>query len=176
MLSEEEIIKILKQITNLKHTCIIYLIYSSGLRLTEVVHLKISDIDSDRMLINIREGKGRKDRITILAKETLELLRKYFKNFKPKFWLFERYKEKQMNPRNIQKVFKNSLKRSGCLKDCSVHSLRHSFATHLLKKGEDTRTIQRLLGHKNIKTTEIYTHVTSKAIKGIRSPLDDLEI
>jgi site-specific recombinase XerD len=176
VLSKTEVTKLLNCTTNLKHKAILSTIYSGGLRLSEVVNLKIVDIDSERMLINIRGGKGKKDRITILGKETLKLLRTYLKKFKPKFWLFEGHDKQQMNPRNIQKIFKKYLKISGSMKECSVHSLRHSFATHLLEAGEDIRKIQKLLGHKNIQTTEIYTHITSKAIKGIKSPLNDLEI
>ncbi len=127
------------------------------------------------MLINIRGGKGKKDRITILAEETLKLLREYFKEFKPKFWLFEGKNKENLNPRTIQKIFKIALTKSECKKVCSIHCLRHSFATHLLENGEDIRKIQKLLGHKGIQTTEIYTHVTSKAIKGLKSPLDDLK-
>ena len=176
VLSKKEVLKIINCTDNLKHKTILSVTYSGGLRLSEVVNLKISDIDSERMLINIRGGKGKKDRITILADETLDLLRNYFRAYKPKFWLFEGENESNYSTKSVQKIFKNSLRKSGINRSASVHTLRHSFATHLLEQGEDLRKIQNLLGHKSIQTTEIYTHVTSKAIQGIRNPLDDLEI
>lgn len=174
VLSEEEVTKILKQINNLKHKCIIYLIYSAGLRLTEVVHLKITDIHSDRKQIFIRSAKGNKDRYGILSDTILELLREYYKVYKPVDWLFEGLPEQQYSKRKIQRILKTAVEKAGVKKKATIHTLRHSFATHLLEHGTDLRYIQELLGHKSSKTTEIYTHVTHVAKNRIISPLDNL--
>ncbi len=176
VLSEEEVTKILKQIKNLKHKCIIYLIYSAGLRLTEVVHLKISDIQSDRKQIFIRSAKGNKDRYVILSETILKMLRPYYQQYKPSDWLFESRPGMQFSKRAIQKIFKKAVIKSGIIKTATIHTLRHSFATHLLEHGTDIRYVQHLLGHKNLKTTERYTHVSKKAINRIKSPLDELEL
>jgi len=176
VLSEKEITKILKQITNLKHKCIIYIIYSAGLRLTEVVHLKISDIQSDRKQIFVRSAKGNKDRYVILSDTILELLREYYKIYKPKEWLFEGRPEQQYSKRKIQRILKAAVEKAGIKKKATIHTLRHSFATHLLEHGTDLRYIQELLGHKSSKTTEIYTHVTNVAKHKIVSPLDNLDL
>ncbi|MCD4819399.1 MAG: site-specific integrase [Candidatus Cloacimonetes bacterium] len=174
VLSKNEVKKILDCTNNLKHKAILSTIYSAGLRLSEVVNLKICDIDSDRKIIFVRGGKGKKDRVTILSKELLKLLRRYFREYRPKVWLFEGLKEDQYGRRSVQNIFKKSLQKSKINKIVSVHSLRHSFATHLLEGGEDLRYIQKILGHKSSKTTEIYTHVTSVGMNRIRSPLDDM--
>ncbi len=176
VLSEEEVTKILKQVKNLKYKCIIYLIYSAGLRLTEVVHLRISDIHSDRKQIFIRSAKGNKDRYGILSDTVLDLLRTYYKVYKPKKWLFESKYGEQFSRRVIQKLFKAAVNKSGVKKHASIHTLRHSFATHLLEHGTDLRYIQELLGHKSSRTTEIYTHVTHTARNKIKSPLDNLKL
>ena len=176
VLSEEEVTKILKQIKNLKHKCIIYLIYSAGLRLTEAVHLRISDIQSDRKQIFISSAKGNKDRYVILADTILELLREYYKIYKPRKWLFESRPEIQYSKRKIQRVLKSAVEKAGIKKLATIHTLRHSFATHLLEHGTDLRYIQELLGHKSSKTTEIYTHVTHTAKNKIVSPLDNLDL
>jgi len=176
VLSEEEVISILRQIINLKHKCIIYLIYSGGLRLSEVVHLKISDIDSHRKVITINGAKGKKDRISLLSDAVLALLREYYKQYKPKEWLFEGQKGGKYSPKSVQKIFQAACIKSGIKKHATIHTLRHSFATHLLEHGTDLRYIQELLGHKNSKTTEIYTHITKKGWDKIESPIDYLEI
>jgi len=176
VLSEEEVVKILQQIVNLKHKCIIYLIYSSGLRLSEVIHLKISDIDSDRKVITIKGAKGKKDRISLLSNAVLALLREYYKQYKPKEWLFEGQKGGKYSPKSVQKIFQAACFKSGIKKHATIHTLRHSFATHLLEHGTDLRYIQELLGHKNSKTTEIYTHITKKGWDKIKSPIDNLEL
>ncbi|OPX26871.1 MAG: hypothetical protein B1H05_01550 [Candidatus Cloacimonas sp. 4484_140] len=176
VLSEEEVTRILKQIKNLKHKCIIYLIYSAGLRLTEVVHLKISDIQSDRKQIFIRSAKGNKDRYVILSDKILKLLKKYYKEYKPTIWLFENQPGNQYSRRSIQKIFKKAVTNAGVKKHATIHTLRHSFATHLLEHGTDLRYIQELLGHKSSRTTEIYTHITHTAKNKIVSPLDILDI
>ena len=175
VLSEEEIAWIFKQVSNLKHKCILYLIYSGGLRLSELINLKISDIDSKRNLIFIKSGKGKKDRTTLLSQTTLELLRKYYQEYKPKTYLFEGQKG-QYSSRSVQNIFKKALKASGIKKKATVHTLRHSFATHLLEHGTDLRYIQELLGHASLKTTEIYTHVTKKGYDKIVSPLEYLDL
>ncbi|MDD3052131.1 MAG: tyrosine-type recombinase/integrase [Candidatus Cloacimonetes bacterium] len=166
VLSKEEVKLIISSTNNLKHKAILSTIYSAGLRLSEVVNLKIADFDSERMLISIKGGKSKKDRNTILSKELLLLLREYFREYKPKIWLFENPFYHAVSPRFIQQIFHRSLQKTNINKNASVHTLRHSFATHLLENGEDVRKIQLLLGHNNIKTTEIYTHVTSRAIQG----------
>lgn len=176
VLTKKELLSFFKELNNIKSLVIFKTIYSSGLRLSELINLKISDIDSEMMLINIRGGKGMKDRVSILSDDLLILLRKYFKEHKPKTWLFEPADNKQFTPRAIQKMFHQAFKRTGISKHATVHTLRHTFATHMLENGQDVRKIQRLLGHKNIKTTEIYTHITSEAIRNIKSPLDNLEI
>jgi len=174
--SEEEIIQLLDQVTNLKHRCVLFLIYSGGLRISEAVNIKISDIDSTRNLILIRAGKGKKDRTTLLSQTLLEMLRHYYKLYKPKDYLFEGESGGQYSVKAIQNVFNKALKSSGIKKDATVHTLRHSFATHLLERGTDLRYIQDLLGHESSKTTEIYTHITKKGMNKIISPLDNLNL
>ena len=175
VLSKEEISRIFSSIDNVKHKAILMLIYSAGLRISEVVKLKIEDIDTQRKLIHIRSAKGRKDRYTLLAERALNILRKYFVEYKPKNWLFIGMKpEKHISTRTIQAVFEQACKVAKIKKEVSVHSLRHSFATHLLESGVDLRYIQELLGHKSSKTTEVYTHVSNKELIKIKSPLDNL--
>ena len=137
------------------------------------MRLKINDIDSQRMLIHVRQGKGRKDRYTLLSELTLNILREYVRMEKPKGWLFPGGKEGRfLTERAVQKVFYNACQEAKISKNVTVHSLRHSFATHLLEGGTDLRYIQELLGHNSSKTTEIYTHVTQASISRIKSPLD----
>ncbi len=176
VLSRNEVKRILNSTTNLKHKMILSTIYSAGLRLSEVVNLKISDIDSERKLIYVRGGKGKKDRTTILSEDLLISLRKYFIKYRPKIWLFEGVDGGQYSRRSVQEIFYKALKKTNIDKKVSVHSLRHSFATHLLEQGEDLRYIQKLLGHSSSKTTEIYTHITKKGMSKIVSPLDTLDI
>ena len=176
VLNKSEVSLFFSKVKNKKYLAIFSTIYSAGLRISEVINLKIQDIDSERMLIYIRGGKGMKDRLTILSKDLLDLLREYYKKYQPKTWLFEIENNRQYNTRTIQKIFHQAFRQTGIKKKATVHTLRHSFATHLLENGEDIRYIQKLLGHKNLKTTEIYTHVTSKAIRGIKSPFDGLNI
>ncbi|MFA7572906.1 MAG: site-specific tyrosine recombinase/integron integrase [Lutispora sp.] len=173
VLSQQEIIKVLNAVENIKHRAILFLIYSAGLRVGEVVRLKVSDIDGDRMLIHIVQGKGRKDRYSVLSEVALEELRTYVRKYKPDYWLFPGVEAGRfLTERSVQKVFENARIKAAIKKKVSVHSLRHSFATHLLEGGVDLRYIQELLGHQSSKTTEIYTHVTEKSIKNIASPLD----
>ncbi len=151
-------------------------IYSGGLRISELINLKVKDIDSNRMQIRIQQSKGKKDRYTLLSKKTLITLRQYFKEYHPKVWLFEGETGGQYADSSIYKIFKTALKQAKINKKVSIHSLRHSFATHLLESGTDLRYIQSLLGHSSSKTTEIYTHITTKGFDQIKNPLDKLEI
>lgn len=176
ILSKEEVREIINCTNNLKHKTILSTIYSAGLRLSETINLKIADIDSERKLIYVRGGKGKKDRTTILSGELLKLLREYFKKYQPKVWLFESIPQEQNSKKSIQTLFYRTLEKTTIDKKVSVHSLRHSFATHLLEQGEDLRFIQKLLGHKSSKTTEIYTHITKTGMGKITSPLDNLDI
>jgi len=157
ILSQKEVELILKSVQNIKHRVILFLTYSAGLRVSEVVNLKIQDIDNQRMLIHVKQAKGRKDRYTLLSSIALDLLRQYAKQYRLKNWLFPSDIEgNHLSERSVQKIFETACKRTGIKKDVSVHSLRHSFATHLLEAGTDLRYIQELLGHSNSKTTEIY--------------------
>ncbi len=172
VLGEEDVRRILSVVDNLKHKCILMTIYSGGLRLSEVVGLRISDIDSVRMMIFIKGAKGNKDRYTILSKELLKWLREYYKREKPATWLFEGVTGGQYSMRSVQNIMKEAVKKAGIKKHATVHTLRHSFATHMLENGTDLRYIQNLLGHNSSKTTEIYTHITTKGIEQLKSPFD----
>ncbi len=173
VLSREEVNLIFNVTKNLKHRTALMLIYSAGLRLNEAVTLKISDIDRDRKLICLRMGKGRKDRTTLLSDKFAEILEEYLNIYRPVKWLLEGQKPgSHLSARSIQNVFTASMKKAGIHKAATVHSLRHSFATHLLEQGVDIRFIQELLGHKSPNTTMIYTHVSTKNLQKIRSPLD----
>lgn len=175
VLSQNEVRHILDNVKNLKHKAILFLIYSSGLRVGEVVRLRLKDIDSDRMLIHVVQGKGRKDRYTVLSEVALKVLREYVREYKPAEWLFQGEQAgRHITERTVQRAFENAKENAGIQKKVSVHSLRHSFATHLLEGGIDLRYIQELLGHQSSKTTEIYTHVTKKSIRSIASPLDKI--
>lgn len=175
VLSSEEIVKILAATENLKHKAILMTIYSGGLRIGELVNLKIKDIDSKRMQIRVEQAKGKKDRYTLLSKKALDTLREYFAVYKPRIWLFEGDNGGQYSMRSIQNILRKAVRKVGITKRVTVHTLRHSFATHLLESGTDIRYIQSLLGHGSSKTTEIYTHITTKGFDKIKNPLDDLE-
>ncbi|NOR74674.1 MAG: tyrosine-type recombinase/integrase [Draconibacterium sp.] len=172
VLSKEEISRLIKTIYNIKHKCIISIIYSAGLRRSEVLNIKPEDIDSIRMLIKITGGKGNKDRYSLLSVKLLEDLRIYHKEYKPKKWLFEGQAGGKYSAESVAQILKKALLKSGIRKKVTPHTLRHSFATHLLEQGIDLRYIQELLGHSNSKTTEIYTHVSNKHLGQIKSPLD----
>lgn len=179
--STEEIQAILANTENLKHKAILMTIYSAGLRISELIQLKISDIDSKRMQIRVENSKGNKDRYTLLSTKTLQILREYFSEYKPFNYVFEGHdstkdQPKQYSIRSIQQILKSALEKSKIKKHVTVHTLRHSFATHLLENGTDLRYIQTLLGHSSSKTTEIYTHMTTKGFDQIKSPLDKLDI
>ena len=176
VLSEQEVALILKQIKNLKHKSAIYLIYSAGLRRSEVLNLKPADIDSKRNCIIIRNAKGKKDRITLLSQKALTLLRDYYKQYRPRLWLFEGAEGGQYSASSLRKIFQRALLQSGVKKEVSLHSLRHCFATHLLEHGTDLRYIQALLGHSSSKTTEIYTYITSRGFENLKSPLDEMDV
>lgn len=175
VLSKEEIKLILNAHSNIKHKIMLSLIYSCGLRRSELLHLKFADIDSKRGIVIIRQGKGKKDRIVPLSLKILGLLRDYYIAFKPKIWLFEGQNQGEMySEYSLQSVLKQALQKVGTTKPVTLHWLRHSYATHLLENGTDLRYIQELLGHSSSKTTEIYTHVSTKSIQQIKSPFDDL--
>jgi len=174
ILSKAEIKLIFENTTNLKHKCILEIIYSAGLRRGEVLSLKPVDIDSKRMRIKVRGGKGKKDRYTLLSKAVLNDLRSYFKAYKPKVWLFEGLNNGQYSATSVAKVLKKYATKAGIKKRVHVHMLRHSFATHLLEQGTNLRIIQELLGHEDIKTTEIYTHISSLEIDKVINPIDEI--
>lgn len=175
VISEEKIIKYLFAVENIKHRTILLIAYSAGLRVSEVVRLKIADIDSDRMQIFIRSGKGKKDRVVPLSKLILVLLRAYYKEFLPNNWLFEG-QEKGMpySIRSAQLIFRAAFEKLKLPRNIGFHSLRHSYATHLLENGTDIKYIQSLLGHNDIKTTLRYLHVSNKDLGKIESPLDKI--
>ncbi len=176
VLSQQEIQAIFSATRNLKHRAILMTIYSAGLRVSEVVRLKVSDIDSQRMVIRVEQGKGAKDRYTLLGKRTLEVLRDYWRAYRPEDWLFPGQPAKgSLSVSSVQKVFEKVLHEAGINKPATVHTLRHSFATHLLEAGTDLYHIQRLLGHTTPKTTTIYFHLSRKDLGGVSSPIDHLE-
>lgn len=156
----------LSQIKNLKHRAILTLTYSVGLRVSEIVSIKIKDIDSKRMLIHIKNAKGRKDRIVPLSQNVLELLRDYFREYKPKDFLFNGQKSLQYSVGSCQKIYKKYID-----KNSSIHTLRHSSFTNLLESGTDLRIIQKIAGHSSSKTTEIYTHVSNKLLNKVKLPI-----
>ncbi len=157
---------------NLKHKAILMITYSSGLRLAETANLKVSDIDSGRMMVRVH-GKGGKDRYSILSRVAVEVLRQYWRAYRPSDWLFTgHHPDRHIAERTIQKIFELAKGRAGITKPATVHTLRHSFATHLLEAGTDLHHIQLLLGHSSPKTTTVYLHVSNRALSRITSPLD----
>jgi integrase/recombinase XerD len=174
ILSKEEIASMVDNTDNLKHKCLIVIIYSCGLRRSEVIEMKLNDIDSKRMLIKIRSAKGKKDRYVQLAKGALIMLRQYYKEYKPKVWLFEGQKGGQYSAESIISIIKQAGRRAGIKKNVYPHILRHSFATHHLEQGTDLRYIQEWLGHSSSKTTERYTHVSQADFSRFRNPFDDI--
>jgi integrase/recombinase XerD len=175
VLSKEEIKKILEAHSNFKHKVMLSLIYACGLRRSELLNLMPKHIDGNRGLIIIKQAKGRKDRIAPISGKMITMLREYYKAYKPGIWLFEGQKEgEQYTAESLQSVLKQALKKVNITKPVSLHWLRHSYATHLLESGTDLRYIQELLGHKSSRTTEIYTHVSTKSIQNIKSPFEDL--
>lgn len=174
VLGKAEVGAILKATANLKHKTIISVIYSCGLRRSEAIGLKISDIDSTRMMIKIRGAKGKKDRYVQLSDGLLKLLRQYYTEFKPKEWLFEGQKGGQYTSESISALLKTAAQKAGLNKRVYPHMLRHSFATHQLEQGVDIRYIQSWLGHESVKTTQRYTHVSEHNFKNFKNPLDEL--
>ena len=172
ILSKEDVLNIIANTNNLKHKCIVSLLYSTGMRRNELVNLKITDIDSKRMLIRVEAAKGNKDRYTLLSHSLLKDLRDYYKQYKPEKHIIEGMYGKQYSGQSIGKIVLNAAKKAGIKIAVTPHMLRHSFATHLLEAGVDLRQIQVLLGHSSSKTTEIYTHVATTTFKKIINPLD----
>jgi integrase/recombinase XerD len=177
ILSLDELVRFFGAVTNLKHRSILMTTYAAGLRLSEVRHLRVDDIDSQRMVICIRQAKGHKDRYVMLSPRLLAILRQYWKAVRPRHYLFPGADpDRPINPRTVQQVCRAALRAAGIKKKVSVHALRHSFATHLLEAGTDLRTIQILLGHQNLGTTARYLHVSTAALKATHSPLDALDL
>lgn len=173
VLTEKEIVALLEAESNVKHRAILMTLYSGGLRLQEVVQLRPKDIDSAGMRIHIRNGKGGKARYVMLSFILLDALRDYFKRYKPKNWLFYgQTPDQPINPRSVQRMIHKAAAAAGIRKRVTPHVLRHSFATHLLDRGTNLRYIQELLGHRSIKTTMTYTHVSRRALTEVVSPLD----
>ncbi|MDF2934184.1 MAG: putative integrase/recombinase y4qK [Chryseobacterium sp.] len=171
-LNKEDILKMLNLTENLKHKSIISLLYGCGLRVSELVNLKITDIDSNAGIISIIQSKGKKDRYVMLPQSVLPLLREYFKNNSPKIYLFEGSVGEQYSARSVQQIVKQAALKAKIPKPVTPHILRHSFATHLIENGTDIRYVQELLGHSSLLTTQIYTHITDLKKRKIQSPLD----
>lgn len=177
VLAISQVERLFAQLENLKHKTMIYLAYSAGLRVSEVVNLKIKDIHSERMVINIKGAKGKKDRTVALSQGILELLRKYYSVYKPNDWLFEgQYTDQPYTARSLQQVFHRAKTSARIIQDVTFHSLRHSYATHLHEAGTDIKLIQELLGHNDLKTTLRYVHVSRRTIENIKSPFDSLNL
>lgn len=175
VLSKSEIKQLIDPIRNVKHKTALSLIYACGLRRGELLALRIEDVDSKRHMLLIRNSKGNKDRVIPISDNVIKLLRNYYQLYKPVYYLFEGQKDgTRYSETSLENIIKKARKRSGIKRPVTLHWLRHSYATHLLESGTDLRYIQELLGHKDSKTTEIYTHVTEKSLKKIQSPYDDL--
>jgi len=175
VLSKKEIKKIFSVVENTKHLVALQLSYGMGLRVSEVVALKLEHIDSDRMQVLIASAKGKKDRYVALPESILPLLRRYYLKYKPEIWLLESPYKTAYSKSSVQAIFKKAMYKASIKKNIGVHGLRHSYATHLLESGADIRFIQELLGHHSIKTTQVYTHVTKNEKIKIKSPLDTLQ-
>ena len=177
ILSQEEVARILTAPEHLKSRALLMTIYAAGLRRSEVARLRVTDIDSERMTITIHQGKGQKDRVVMLSPVLLDTLRQYWRKQKPKEWLFPgRTSNQPISGNDIFMVFQHAVRRAGIAKKVCPHSLRHSFATHLLESGTDLRTIQILLGHRSLKTTSRYLHVSPQHVRATASPLDSLNL
>jgi integrase/recombinase XerD len=175
VLDEEDIKKIFAQVKNPKHRLILYVAYSSGLRVSEVVNIRLTDIHRKSMQIRIEQSKGRKDRMVVLSKKVLALMEDYYRRYRPKEYLFEGQYGGPYSIRSAQMIFKRFKQMANVNIKGGIHLLRHSFATHLLEQGADIRLVQQQLGHNSVKTTQLYTHVTEKRNQHLRSPLDNLE-
>lgn len=177
ILSREEVGRIINSKTNLKHKAILMLVYSAGLRRNEVRNLKVSDIDSSRMLIHLHTAKGNKERYTILSPLMLDALRTYYRRYKPVDWLFEgMIPTSGISESTVEAIFKQALRKSEVQKTVGIHSLRHAFATHMLEQGVSLPIIQQMMGHKSLKTTSLYLHVRQHSIQAVQSPLDTLSL
>jgi integrase/recombinase XerD len=175
VLDLSEVRTMLSVMENLKHRAVLTITYSAGLRVSETAHLKVTDIDSKRMMVRVRQGKGGKDRYTILSKTTLECLREYWRAYRPKDWLFEGQKEgSHICYTSIRNIFVEAKERAGITKPVGPHSLRHAFATHLIEAGTSLHHVQLLLGHKSPKTTTVYLHVSKMNLAQVCSPLDSI--
>ena len=174
VLSMDEVTRLLQQPKNIKHRAILMVIYSAGLRISEVINLRISDVCSKEGFLYSKGAKGKKDRRSVLSKHTLRLLRAYYQKHKPSYWLFEGQDGGQYSKRSIQQIFRRAAVAAEINPWSTPHTLRHSFATHLLQQGTNLRIIQHLLGHSSSKTTEIYTHILSVGKDTVKSPLDTL--
>jgi len=174
VLSTEEVFSLINSPKNIKHKAILYTIYSAGLRVGELVNLRINDIHSDDKYIFIKGAKGKKDRQTLLSDVLVKVLRKYYKEYKPSYWLFEGQDGGKYSTTSIQKIYRKAQQNSGANPWSTPHTLRHSFATHLLENGVNLRYIQALLGHSSSKTTEIYTHLVNLSNNKIENPLDNI--
>lgn len=172
VLSKEEARRMMKSLSNPKHKCILAILYGTGIRVSELTHIKMRDVDLDRMILRVCQGKGKKDRQTLLPMALKETLQKQQKLKTPDDFLFTNGRGGRLTEASIQKITAAAAERAGIAKDVSPHTLRHSFATHLLENGTDIRYIQELLGHAKLQTTQIYTHVASNDLKNIKSPLD----
>jgi integrase/recombinase XerD len=173
VLSQTEVDALLRAVKNLKHRALLTTIYATGLRVSEVTNLLVTDIDSSRMIIQVRQGKGRKDRFVMLSPNLLTLLREYWKAYHPRHWLFPgQNRRRPINNATAYRICQQAAAAAKLSKSISPHTLRHSFATHLLEAGTDLRTIQLLLGHRNLKTTAVYLHVSTLALRSTISPLD----
>jgi len=175
VLCTTEIKRLLAAPKNIKHKAILTVLYSAGLRLNDIIQLRVEDIHSDEGYIFVQGGKGKKDRNTVLSTSLLPLLRAYYKKYKPSYWLFEGQDGGQYSPSSVQKILRRAITDSKISPWATPHTLRHSFATHLLQKGVNLRIIQAMLGHSSAKTTQIYTHVLNINNKVVRSPLDTLD-
>ena len=172
VLPKEEILAMIANTNNIKHRCIVSMLYSAGLRRSELLNLKLTDIDSKRMLVFIRNAKNNRDRYSLLSEKVLKDLRVYYKEWKPKEYLFEGQKRGKYSTTSVENIIAKAAQKAGILKRVTPHMLRHSFATHLLENGTDLRYIQTLLGHSSSKTTEIYTQVATNNLRSIKNPLD----
>ncbi len=177
ILSPDEVTRLLGATSNLKHRLLLMTTYAAGLRVGEVVRLRVTDIDSQRMLIRVEQGKGKRDRYTLLSRRLLTELRQYYRVYRPTEWLFpQRGKDTPMATASALRIYYDAKARAGIHKDGGIHALRHAFATHLLESGTDVVTIQRLLGHGHLKTTARYLHVSRQRIAELTSPLDHLPL
>jgi len=172
VISDNAILRMLESTKNIKHRCIIALLYSSGLRRSELLNLKKGDIDYDRMMITVRGGKGNRDRVSLLSETFTKTLIEYIRIYHPKYWFFEGPSKKKYSGSSVLNIVKRASQRAGIAQKVTPHTLRHSFATHLLEHGTDVRYVQELLGHSSLKTTQIYTQISDASLRKITSPLD----